>query len=171
MRFMRMAVASVTVLTVVAVSSCASAERETVVSTDRTPVQPVCNLPANGPLPRTDARTIGSDGGTLRVGPHSLTIPGGALSAPVELRFTEHEGDHVRVSIEAGDGTTVTFDRAATLAIHIRPRCPGSVKGRGLDIWREPSQQLHTWSGGFLGLNPSKRVTKIDHNSFYIIAD
>ena len=43
-----------------------------------------CGLLACNPLPYASGQTtIGPEGGTLVVGPHTLTVPAGALSAPV----------------------------------------------------------------------------------------
>lgn len=49
-------------------------------------------LPCN-PLPESTATaTIGPAGGTLQVGPHTLTVPAGALSAPVSITGTAPSG-------------------------------------------------------------------------------
>ncbi|MFL5518937.1 MAG: hypothetical protein ACJ8DJ_22495, partial [Gemmatimonadales bacterium] len=43
-------------------------------------------LLACDPLPYASAsRTIGPEGGTLAIGPHLLTVPAGALAAPVTI--------------------------------------------------------------------------------------
>jgi hypothetical protein len=43
-------------------------------------------LLACNPLPSAaDSATIGPDGGTLVIGPHTLTVPAGALAAPVVI--------------------------------------------------------------------------------------
>ena len=43
---------------------------------------------------------IGAGGGVLDVGPHRLTIPSGALGAPVTITATAPAGDYVRVEFQ-----------------------------------------------------------------------
>lgn len=59
-------------------------------------------------------QTVGSSGGTIVVGPHSLSIPYGALSEPVTITATAPAGDHVRVEFQPHG---LTFDYNATLRL------------------------------------------------------
>jgi hypothetical protein len=43
----------------------------------------------------TETTTIGADGGTLKIGPHTLVIPAGALSAPVTVTGSIVQGGGV----------------------------------------------------------------------------
>jgi hypothetical protein len=60
----------------------------------------------------TATQTIGSEGGTIVVGPHSLTVPAGALSSPVAITATAPAGDYLRVEFEPHG---LWFDGYATL--------------------------------------------------------
>lgn len=170
MKHTRMLLVSMAAVAAVALASCMSGGRELVIDVGRTPNPPVCDQPAGYPLPRADTLTVGPGGGTLRVGPHSLKISSGALDSAVVLHLTEQAGNHIRLDIERADGGTVQFAEAAKLTINVRPRCPGSVSGSSLSIWRDSVQELRTYSGWY-GLKPSRRITYIDHNSYYIVAD
>jgi hypothetical protein len=65
------------------------------------------------PLPAaTTTQTIGPEGGTLVVGPHSLTVPEGALPEPVTITATA-PSDTVNTVQFAPEG--LTFARTATL--------------------------------------------------------
>ncbi len=80
-------------------------------------------LLACDPLPyaRTE-QTVGPSGGTLTVGPHTLTIPAGALAAPVLIAAEAPVGtvNSVRLS---PDGLTFTAGKPATLTLSYA-NCP-----------------------------------------------
>lgn len=62
----------------------------------------------------TVTQTVGSAGGLIRIGPHSLAIPPGALAAPVTITATAPAGSALRVDFEP-EG--LRFDRATVLTI------------------------------------------------------
>ena len=45
----------------------------------------------------TTTKTIGTSGGTIKVGPHTLVIPSGALSSNVSITATAPAGQYVKV--------------------------------------------------------------------------
>ena len=60
-------------------------------------------------------QTIGSAGGVIRVGPHTLSIPAGALSAPVAITGALVTGRGVNAVHFAPEG--LTFARSASLTM------------------------------------------------------
>lgn len=68
-----------------------------------------------GPLPyASDVRTIGPEGGELRIGPHRLAIPPGAVQSPTVITGEAPVSSAVRVTLSP-DG--LQFDRPATLTL------------------------------------------------------
>jgi len=63
----------------------------------------------------TATQTIGSEGGTVRVGPHTLTVPAGALSSPVAITGTLVTGRGVNAVHFEPEG--LTFARSASLTM------------------------------------------------------
>ena len=59
--------------------------------------------------------TIGPDGGSISAGPHTLTIPAGALSAPVTITMTAPTGRGVNAVEFAPEG--LQFARSASLTM------------------------------------------------------
>ena len=62
----------------------------------------------------TTSKTVGTAGGTIVVGPHSLYIPSGALASNVTITATAPAGQHAKVEF-APHG--LQFAKATTLAI------------------------------------------------------
>ena len=63
----------------------------------------------------TATQTIGSAGGTIRVGPHTLTVPAGALSSPVAITGTLVTGRGVNAVHFQPEG--LRFGRSASLSM------------------------------------------------------
>jgi len=63
----------------------------------------------------TATRTIGSKGGTIRVGPHTLTVPAGALSSPVAITAVVVTGLGINVVHFQPEG--LRFERSASLTM------------------------------------------------------
>jgi hypothetical protein len=55
-----------------------------------------CETPAYGSV----TQTVGQGGGTIKVGPHSLYIPPGALEHPVSITATANAGSQVKVDFQ-----------------------------------------------------------------------
>ncbi len=67
------------------------------------------------PMPAATAtRTVGAAGGVIRIGPHTLSIPAGALTAPVTITATAPSDNVNRVRFQP-EG--LVFQRAATLTM------------------------------------------------------
>lgn len=62
-------------------------------------------------------QTIGSAGGVIKVGPHSLSIPAGALSAPVTITATAPAGNYAEVKFEPQG---LQFARPAAVTLSYR---------------------------------------------------
>ena len=105
---------------VVAAGSCTPDGRS---PTEATPAGPSTDLVGSllsstgllqcTPLPyASTTQTVGPDGGVIRVGPHWLTIPAGALAAPVKItaELPVANVNSVRFSPQG-----LTFSRPATL--------------------------------------------------------
>jgi hypothetical protein len=124
-----------------------------------------CDSPDFGSV----TKTIGPLGGTIQVGPHSLTIPPGALSKPVAIKAAATAGKYVKVDFEPHG---LRFRYRATLRLSLahctsRPLLPKVVyvggSGDLLDIL-ELVPALTDLS--------SHRVTaRLRHFSGYAIAD
>lgn len=71
-------------------------------------------LPCTVTQSHSSSAKIGSAGGTLRVGPHTLVIPKGALGATVKISATAPAGDIVQVHFEPAG---LTFERSTTLSL------------------------------------------------------
>lgn len=152
------------------VAACA-ARSERVLARGQAPPQPDCSQPVGRPLPDTTALTVGPGGDELKLGPHRLEIEAGALPTYVPIRFVEHAGSHLRVSIESVNGDTIRFARPATLTLNLRPRCPSTVRPKDVTLWRVDANDV---GEGLATQRPwftTKVRTRIDHNSFYIVAD
>src|SRR5918992_3928635 len=55
-----------------------------------------CSTPSYGSV----TQAVGPAGGVVRVGPHSLVIPAGALDRTVPITASTRAGDHVRVDFQ-----------------------------------------------------------------------
>jgi len=67
------------------------------------------------PMPTATAtQTVGPAGGVIRIGPHALSIPAGALDAPVTITATAPSDNVNRVRFQP-EG--LVFQRAATLTM------------------------------------------------------
>lgn len=63
----------------------------------------------------TETATIGGGGGTLKIGPHTLTIPAGALNAPVTITGAIVQGGGVNAVHFEPEG--LQFDKTAYLTM------------------------------------------------------
>jgi hypothetical protein len=121
-----------------------------------------CETPAYG----TVTQTVGRDGGLLKVGPHTLYIPPGALREPIAITATAKAGSQVKVDFQP-EG--LRFRRSAVLTLSYahcanRPRHPKIVHVDDLLSILELLPSLNDRS--------TERVTgKLDHFSGYAFAD
>jgi len=135
----------------VALVVCACTDRAPISAPEAVPLAPQGSLVggllgATGLLRCSDlpyasaTQTIGSGGGTIRVGPHTLTVPPGALAAPVTITGQIVTGRGVNDVRFAPDG--LRFARSASLTMsyancnllgQLLPKRIAYVSG-GLDI-------------------------------------
>jgi hypothetical protein len=116
----------------------------------------------------SETRTIGSAGGTITAGPHTLVIPPGALDRPTEITMTAPTGRGVNQVHFEPEG--LQFQRPAALTMSYA-NC--SVLGKLL-----PKRIAYTSSAldiisYLLSVDNlwTKRVTgKLDHFSDYVVA-
>lgn len=120
------------------------------------------------PMPTaTSTEVIGPSGGTIRVGPHRLYIPPGALDAPTSITATAPSGT---VNLVQFQPHGLTFDRPAYLTM--------SYANCGLVGWLLPGHIAYVDSGlNILDLlaglpNPWQQnvTSRLDHFSGYAIA-
>jgi hypothetical protein len=121
-----------------------------------------CETPAYGSV----TQTVGWGGGTIKVGPHSLYIPPGALSRPVAITATAKAGSQVKVDFEPHG---LRFQRPAVLTLSYahcqsKPSRPRIVYVTDLLSILELLPSLN---------DPSRDrvVGKLDHFSGYAFAD
>jgi hypothetical protein len=174
MKAVRLLVAALAVCTIALVSACG--ERSPAAPELQTPNPSLIGdlLSATGLLKCSDlpydsaTQTIGSSGGTLRVGPHTLTIPAGALASPVTITGAIVTGRKVNAVHFEPDG--LRFARSASLTMSyancnllgkLVPKRIAYVNG-GLDIL----YYLVSLDNLF-----AKKVTgRVDHFSDYAVA-
>lgn len=115
----------------------------------------------------SDTATIGPEGGVLVAGPHSLTIPPGALSAPTTITMTVPSGLGVNAVKFAPEG--LRFARSASLTMSYS-NC--SLLGKILPkriAYTDDNLNVLTY---LLSLDNllSKRVTgQVNHFSAYVV--
>ncbi len=121
-----------------------------------------CATPAFG----TVTQTVGPLGGVVRVGPHSLVIPPGALDGPVAITASAPEGQHVTVDF-APEGLRFRYPAVLSLSYaHCdhRPLLPRVVYIDDLLSILELLPSLDDLAGQAV-------TTKLRHFSGYAIAD
>jgi hypothetical protein len=85
------------------------------------------------PSPTAEAAsgTIGPDGGSLRVAGHTLTVPAGALSSPIEFTLRRPKGPHLKLEITADGSEHYRF--AAPVAVTIS--YAGCQRQKSVQAW------------------------------------
>jgi hypothetical protein len=121
-----------------------------------------CETPAFGSV----TQTVGWGGAIIKVGPHSLYVPPGALSAPVAITATASEGSQVKVDFQPHG---LRFQRPAVLTLSYSHCSTDPVKPKvvyvddALSILELVPSVNDTW-------NRQSRA-KLDHFSGYAFAD
>ncbi|HKG93930.1 MAG TPA: hypothetical protein VKA84_18620 [Gemmatimonadaceae bacterium] len=114
----------------------------------------------------TATKVIGKSGGTIKVGPHTLTIPSGALSANTTITATAPAGQYVEVQFQPHG---LRFAKATTLTLSYQ-QC-GLVSGLLLDVaYVDDSYQILQLFGASNNILARTLTTKTDHFSSYAIA-
>jgi hypothetical protein len=120
------------------------------------------------PLPSFSAvQTIGPEGGVMHVGPHTFTVPAGALSEAVTITAVapSEQVAHIRFSPEG-----LRFSRSASLTMSYAHCKLGSLLPRRITY---TSADLTTLFYDLPSVDdaPGKKVTgKVDHFSDYAVA-
>jgi hypothetical protein len=121
-----------------------------------------CETPAYGSV----TQTVGWGGGIIKVGPHSLYVPSGALSAPVAITATASAGSQVKVDFQPHG---LRFQRPAVLTLSYSHCSTDPVKPKvvyvddALSILELVPSVNDTW-------NRQSRA-KLEHFSGYAFAD
>jgi hypothetical protein len=121
-----------------------------------------CQTPSYG----SATQTVGRYGGTIKVGPHSLYIPPGALSEPVAITATASAGKQVKVDFQPHG---LQFREPATLTLSYshcatEPERPTIVY---VDDSLTILEQFTTYNDRYR----DRVVGRIDHFSGYAFAD
>lgn len=121
-----------------------------------------CETPSYGSV----TQTVGRYGGTIKVGPHSLYIPPGALGAPVAITATATAGKQVKVDFQPHG---LRFQEPATLTLSyahcsVQPERPTIVY---VDDSLTILEQFTTFNDKYR----DRLVGRIDHFSGYAFAD
>ena len=114
----------------------------------------------------SSTKTIGRYGGTINVGPHTFTVPAGALDSSVKITASAPAGDYVKVDFQPQG---LRFAKSASLSLSYR-EC-GLVEGLLLKVAYVSDQQKILELVGSSNSILNQTVTgKIDHFSGYAIA-
>src|SRR3712207_3773483 len=70
-----------------------------------------CSTPSFGSV----TQAVGPAGGVVRIGPHSLAVPAGALDRAVEITASTRQADHVRVDFQP-EGLRFRYPAVLTLS-------------------------------------------------------
>jgi hypothetical protein len=115
----------------------------------------------------SETRTIGRNGGTIRVGPHTLTIPAGALSRYTLITATAPKGSYAEVEF-APHG--LKFQRDVTLTISYA-QC-GVLNGRPPAIvYADDDRNILEILESSIDRRSETVTGKTDHFSSYILAE
>jgi hypothetical protein len=124
-------------------------------------------LPCKVTQSYTTSKVIGPFGGTIKVGPHSLVIPAGALASNTLITATAPVGDYVQVQFEPHG---LQFARPSALTLSYA-QC-GVLNGLTLKIVYADDQLRILEVLPSLGNVLTQSVTgKISHFSGYLLAD
>jgi hypothetical protein len=180
MKFGRLTMSALTLMGAVALVNCGDATPSAPASTsDSTNVQAgllgdllggVTNgLLACSPIPSaTTTKTIGTGGGTINIGPHTLVIPSGALSGNVSIKAVIKRENVNRVHFEPHG---LQFRKDVTLTMSYA-NC-GLLSGLALHqiAYVKPNLSLLGHLLSFDNLLQRKVSTRLEHFSDYAIEE
>lgn len=124
-----------------------------------------CDSPDFGSV----SKSIGPAGGVIQIGPHSLTVPAGALSKPVVITATAAAGKYVKVDLEPHG---LRFNSRVTLRLSYshcasRPLLPTVVYVGGAGDLLSILELVPSLSE----LSGERVTARLGHFSGYAIAD
>lgn len=111
------------------------------------------------------SKVIGPAGGVIKVGPHTFTVPTGALAASVKITATAPAGNYVNVEFQP-EG--LRFAKSAQLALSYR-EC-GFVEGLLLRVAYVNEGRILELVGSSNSILTQTVTGKVDHFSGYAIA-
>ena len=116
----------------------------------------------------TATRTIGRNGGTLKVGPHTLTIPYGALSQDTRITATAPRGSYAEVQFQPHG---LTFKRDVTLSVSYA-KCGLLQKNNPpVIVYADDDRNILEILKSTLDTRQKTVTGKTDHFSSYILAE
>jgi hypothetical protein len=121
-----------------------------------------CETPAFGSV----TRTVGSGGGTIYLGKHSLYIPPGALPGPVSITATARGGSEVKLDFQPHG---LRFQRPAVLTLSYA-HCP-SRPVRPTMVYVTDQLSILERQASLDDKYGRRVVGKLDHFSGYAIAE
>lgn len=111
-------------------------------------------------------QTVGSSGGTIKIGPHTLRIPAGALSSSTEITATAPKGKSIEVQFQP-EG--LKFQRQADLTLSYK-ECSVLVQDPKV-VYVDDNQNLLEVLLTFPDLLGRTATGKLDHFSGYMLWD
>ena len=116
----------------------------------------------------TTSRTIGRNGGTLKVGPHTLTIPSGALSQDTRITATAPSGSYAEVQFQPHG---LTFKKDVTLSVSYA-KCGLLQKNNPpVIVYADDNRNILEILKSTLDTRQKTVTGKTDHFSSYILAE
>ena len=114
------------------------------------------------------SKTIGRSGGTLRVGPHTLTIPSGALSQDTRISATAPSGSYAEVQFQPHG---LTFKREVTLSVSYS-KCGILQKDNPpVIVYADDDRNILEILKSTIDTRQKTVTGKTDHFSSYILAE
>jgi len=113
----------------------------------------------------SSSKVIGSAGGAIKVGPHTFTVPAGALASNVKITATAPAGDFVNVEFQPQG---LRFAKSAQLALSYR-EC-GLAEGLLLRVAYVVDGRILELVGSSNSVLTQTVTGKVDHFSGYAIA-
>jgi hypothetical protein len=116
----------------------------------------------------TASRTIGRNGGTLKVGPHTLTIPSGALAQDTRITATAPSGSYAEVRFKPHG---LTFKRDVTLSVSYA-KCGLLQKNNPpVIVYADDDRNILEILKSTIDTRQKTVTGKTDHFSSYILAE
>jgi hypothetical protein len=116
----------------------------------------------------TASKTIGRSGGTLRVGPHTLTIPSGALAQDTRITATAPSGSYAEVQFQPHG---LTFKRDVTLSVSYA-KCGLLQKNNPpVIVYADDNRNILEILKSTIDSREKTLTGKTDHFSSYILAE
>ena len=113
-------------------------------------------------------RTIGRNGGTLKVGPHTLTIPYGALAQDTRITANAPSGSYAEVQFQPHG---LTFKRDVTLSVSYAKCGLLQTNNPPVIVYADDDRNILEILKSTLDTRQKTVTGKTDHFSSYILAE